>query len=253
MEGRCGSGDARSREDSAISLRHISLKKSLVVALDLPDFSSVRKTVGLLSSSVSFYKVGLRLFTREGPKVVSWLKQKGFQVFLDLKFHDIPNTVAEAVESATQLGVDLISVHALGGAEMMQAAVKSARLSSRKFRCSRPKIFAVTILTSHSEVRSLGIPSDLSSQVKRLAMLAKKSNVDGIICSPQEIRMIRKTVGKKLKILTPGIRPQGSELGDQKRVATPEQALSDGADYLVMGRPILQSKNPIELIRRCFS
>jgi orotidine-5'-phosphate decarboxylase len=220
-----------------------------IFALDVENFHKVQEIVKKLGESVSFYKVGLRLFTREGPPVVQWLKKRGLKVFLDLKFHDIPNTVSQAVESAVALGVDFMTVHGMGGLEMMEAAVRAARLSARRFKKKRPKIFAVTVLTSLTHLRPLGISSSIPRQVLRLADLAKRSGVDGIVCSPLEVKKVKKRVGRSLLILTPGVRlEKGSD--DQKRTATPAEAIQDGADYIVMGRPILKAPHPQELIRQ---
>jgi orotidine-5'-phosphate decarboxylase len=224
----------------------------LIVALDVEDFQKVQRIVKRLGKRVSFYKVGLRLFAREGPRVVRWLKKKGLRVFLDLKFHDIPNTVAQAVESAVKLDVDFITLHGMGGAEMIRAAVKSARLSARRFKKKRPKIFAVTVLTSLNNLAPIGIRSSISTQVLRIADLAKKSGVDGIVCSPLEVKKVRKRVGSSLLILTPGIRFEERASDDQKRTATPAQAVRDGTDYIVVGRPILEALHPQQLIQEIF-
>ena len=223
----------------------------LIVALDVADLGKVQEIVQRLGKSVSFYKVGLRLFTREGPRVVQWLKKKGLKVFLDLKFHDIPNTVSQAVESAVALGVDFMTVHGMGGLEMMEAAVNSARLSARRFKQKKPKIFAVTVLTSLARLQPLGISSSIPQQVLRIADLAKRSGADGIVCSPLEVTKVRKRVGKSLLILTPGVRiEEERSTDDQKRTATPSQAIRDGSDYIVLGRPILKASDPQKLVRR---
>lgn len=212
----------------------------LIVALDVENAQVAKAWVKKLSPEVTFYKVGLRLFIQEGPTFIKWLKDRGLKVFLDLKLHDIPNTVAQAVQSAVNLKVDLLSIHASGGEEMIRAAVKAAQ--------KKTQIFAVTVLTSTSEIKSIGINHSITKQVQQLATLASKSGVQGIICSPQEIKLVKNIVTKNQKILTPGIRPEGAKLNDQKRVASPKQALQDGANYLVMGRPVLESENPKELI-----
>jgi orotidine-5'-phosphate decarboxylase len=223
---------------------------SLIVALDVENFSKARRLVQKLGSEVSFYKVGLRLFIREGPEIVRWLKKKGFKVFLDLKLHDIPNTVAQAVESATRLGVDFITLHASGGAEMMAAGVQAAKRSARVNKKNRPKIFAVTVLTSLKNLSPIGISRSVSQQVLKLAKLAQQSGVDGIVCSPQEIRPLKKLFKSSLKILTPGIRLDSNSSDDQKRTATPTQAFADGADYIVVGRPILLAADPKKVVQK---
>ena len=230
-------------------MRESTVKRDrLIVALDVEDFRAVRRIVKELSSSVSFYKVGLSLFTREGPLVVQWLKKRGLRVFLDLKFHDIPNTVFQAVQSAVALGVDILTLHASGGLEMMEAAVQAANQSARRLKKRRPKIFAVTVLTSHSNLGPLGISASIPSHALRLVNLAKRAGVDGVVCSPLEIRSIKRR-GKGLLVLTPGIRLPGGGQHDQKRVSTPAQALKDGADYLVIGRPVYQSSRPREVVK----
>lgn len=227
-------------------------RDQLIVALDVADAKSAKKIVYRLGKEVLFYKVGMRLFTQEGPHFISWLKKKNKKVFLDLKFHDIPNTVAQAIESATKLGVDLLTVHAAGGAEMLQAAAKAARESSKKFKQKRPKIFAVTVLTSIDDLSFMGIHKKVSDQVLNLAKLSSQAGIDGVVCSPEEIRMIKKKFGKKLKVLSPGIRFGQNSKDDQKRIATPQKALADGADYLVMGRPVLLAENPKGLVQQIF-
>lgn len=227
-------------------------RDQLIVALDLPTASEAKKIVKALGDEVIFYKVGMRLFTQEGPALISWLKKKNKKVFLDLKFHDIPNTVAQAVESATRLGVDLLTLHALGGPEMLKAAVESARVSAKKFKKARPQIFAVTILTSHDDLSFMGIHKKIPEQVSLLAGLAASSRLDGVVCSPEEILRVKKEFGKKLKVLSPGIRFDDQSKDDQKRTATPAQALQVGADYLVMGRPILLSSHPKKTVKEIF-
>jgi len=221
----------------------------LIVALDFSSAREAEKLIQQLGASVLFYKVGLRLFTQEGPDFIRTLKSKKKKVFLDLKFHDIPNTVAGAVESATQLGVDLLTVHALGGLEMMQTAVKSARETAKRLKKTPPEIFAVTVLTSHAQILELGIKGSISKEVLRLAQLAEKAKVAGVVCSPEEVKLIRKN-GLSLKILTPGIRLPEDKAGDQKRIATPKDALKAGADYLVVGRPIYEHSRPAEAVQK---
>lgn len=226
-------------------------RDQLIVALDVESLAQVKKIVRALSPSVVFYKVGLRLFTREGPEVVRWLKKRKLKVFLDLKFHDIPNTVAQAVESATQLGVDLMTVHALGGQEMMSVAVKAARQTAKKLKKPIPKIFAVTVLTSTDDLTPIGISSSIPKQVLRLAKMAQSAQVDGIVCSPNEVKDIKRHLRSSLRFLTPGIRlEEDTQKDDQKRVATPDQALKNGADYIVVGRPILLSPHPQRVVQK---
>ncbi|MBL7685852.1 MAG: orotidine-5'-phosphate decarboxylase [Deltaproteobacteria bacterium] len=221
----------------------------LIVALDVEDRAAAEKIIKKISPPVTFYKVGMRLFTKEGPDFIRWLKRRKLKVFLDLKFYDIPNTVAQAVESATSLGVDLLTLHASGGSEMMKAAVKAAQVASKRTRKKAPLIFAVTVLTSMDRLDFLGIQKTIPDQVLHLAKLAADSKVDGVVCSPQELRMLKKKFQKRLLLLTPGIRFDSQNNDDQKRIATPTQALKDGADYLVIGRPVLQAEKPLEVIR----
>lgn len=228
-------------------------RDQLIVALDVENFAAAKKNVGKLSPTVSFYKVGLRLFIKEGPPIIRWLKQKKCKIFLDLKLHDIPNTVAQSIESIQSLGVDFVTVHASGGVEMMKGAVESARKSARRLKIKPVKILAVTVLTSMNSLKPFGISSSISDQVIRLAGLAKQSGVDGVVCSPLEIKLVRKKIGQSLKIITPGIRlsdDSSIDSDDQKRIATPELALQDGADYLVVGRPILSSSDPIKVVHQ---
>src|SRR4030095_4696637 len=178
-------------------LRESIVKRDkFIVALDVEDFGAAQKIVKKLGPSVTFYKVGLGLFTREGPRVIQWLKKKGLKVFLDLKFHDIPNTVSQAVQAAVAWDVDILTLHASGGLEMMRAAVLAAGSTARKLKKKRPKIFAVTVLTSHSDLKPLGIPSPIPRQASRLVGLAKKAKVDGVVCSPLEIKVVRKGAGR---------------------------------------------------------
>ncbi len=227
-------------------------RDQLIVALDVANTKEAQKIVNQLGAEVVFYKIGMRLFTLEGPAIIAWLKKKKKKVFLDLKFHDIPNTVAQAVESATKLGVDLLTVHASGGPEMLKAAVKSAREASKKFRKNRPQIFAVSVLTSISNLSFLGISKKVSEQVLRLANVSAAAGVDGMVCSPEEIRMLKKKLSKKLKVLSPGIRLEEKSNDDQKRIASPQQAIQDGADYLVIGRPVLLASKPKQVVQKIF-
>lgn len=228
-------------------------RDQLIVALDLPGAKEARKLVNALGDDVIFYKVGLRLFTQEGPQFILWLKKKGKKVFLDLKFHDIPNTVAQAVESAVRLGVDLLTVHASGGPEMLGAAVNSARKASKAFQKKRPQIFAVTLLTSLKNLNYLGLKGEASEQVRLLAGMACQSGVDGVVCSPEEIGILKKKFGKSMKLLSPGIRWEARPGDDQKRTSSPSQALRAGADYIVVGRPILLAPKPKEAVQILFS
>ncbi len=229
-----------------INPNKISAKDRLIVALDVPDRASALTIVEQLSGLVGMFKIGSQLFTAEGPDLVREIVRGGEKVFLDLKFHDIPNTVAGAVESAARLGVSILNVHTLGGSEMMRAAAHAVGDRGLLW-ITRPAVLGVTVLTSmdKADLADVGIPSDLSAEVVRLATLAQDSGLDGIVASPHEIRLIRECItAERFIILTPGIRPAWSSKGDQKRIATPADAIRDGADFLVIGRAITDSDNP---------
>ncbi|HCU25853.1 MAG TPA: orotidine-5'-phosphate decarboxylase [Deltaproteobacteria bacterium] len=213
----------------------------LIVALDVASRKDVEKILDRLGTAVDFYKIGLRLFIHYGPDIVAYVKRRRKKVFLDLKLHDIPNTVAEACREAVRLKVDMLTLHAGGGAEMMRAAADAVLEESQKKKIPAPALMGVTVLTSMDSLEELGLAVSPAKQVLRLAKLARESGLDGVICSPHEIQMLRAALGRDFKIVTPGVRPAGSELGDQKRVKTPEQAFALGADAVVMGRPILQA------------
>lgn len=225
-------------------------RDQLIVALDVESARQARKIIRQLVPLVRFYKVGLKLFSEEGPPLVREIKSKGYQVFLDLKLHDIPNTVSQSIGSLVKLEVDFLTIHASGGLEMMRAAVESARQSAKQLKKKKPKIFAVTVLTSLEDLNPLGIHDSVPRQVLRLAQLAKQAGVEGIVCSPQELSPIRKSLGNSLLLLTPGIRLEDSAQQDQRRIATPIQALTEGADYLVIGRPILEASDPQAVVKK---
>jgi orotidine-5'-phosphate decarboxylase len=223
-----------------------NIKDRLIVALDVPDRDAALRLVERLSGVAGMFKIGSQLFTAEGPQLVREVVTSGERVFLDLKFHDIPNTVAGAVESAARLGVSILNVHTLGGSEMMRAAGHAVGDRGLLW-ITRPAVLGVTVLTSmdKADLSDVGIPSDLSSQVVRLATLARDSGLDGIVASPHEIRLIRECItAERFIILTPGIRPKWLERGDQKRIATPADAIRDGADFIVVGRAITDSSDP---------
>lgn len=220
----------------------------LIVALDVESMREVEGVLKKLGSAVDFYKVGLKLFTHYGPETVKWLRRKGKRVFLDLKLHDIPNTVAEACREAVRLKVDMLTLHASGGSEMMKTAVAAAKEEAKKAKSDSPYLMAVTVLTSMDSLDELGLKVSPADQVCRLAHLAHASGMSGVICSPQEIALIRDELPRSFKIVTPGVRPVGADKGDQKRVKTPEEAFADGADAVVVGRPILQAKDPRQVV-----
>ena len=223
----------------------------LIVALDVSTMDAMKSIVSSLGDSVSFYKVGMELFYAEGDQTVRYLQEHGKHVFLDLKLHDIPNTVAHGVSSLTRLGANLITIHGQGGPIMMKAAAEAARESAEKLGIERPKLLAITVLTSFDDESwtSIGGQLPIADQVIRLAKLAKESGMDGVVCSALEAKMIRDACGPDFLIVTPGIRPSFAATNDQKRIATPLSALRDGASRLVIGRPITQAEHPQEAVR----
>ncbi len=219
----------------------------LIVALDVTSRTASARLVEQLGDAVSFYKIGSPLFTRCGPDVVRELKEQGKRVFLDLKYHDIPNTVAHAVAAAVELDVDLLTVHAGGGSAMIEAARKKAEAGNTR-------ILAVTLLTSFGvdDVEQVWGKqlSSLREEVARLAQLAADAGAHGVVASPLEAETLKRRHGAEFLVVTPGIRPAGSEQGDQTRTATPADALRAGADYLVVGRPVLEAEDPVAAVRR---
>lgn len=221
----------------------IDARNKIIFALDVNGLSEIDRYAGMLSGRVGMFKVGKELFTSCGPAAVKAVQKHGGQVFLDLKYHDIPNTVANAMLEAARLGVQLANLHALGGAEMMETA---ARAVQKEFGDDRPRLLAVTILTSSTEttLRQVGIEHSVQDMVVRLARLAKDSGMDGVVASPLEIELIRAACGPDFLIVTPGVRPTFAVADDQKRIMTPAEAVSAGADYLVIGRPIAKAADP---------
>jgi orotidine-5'-phosphate decarboxylase len=214
----------------------------IIVALDYPDQADALKLVQQLDPSLCRLKVGKQLFTAAGPRFVEDLVKRGFPVFLDLKFHDIPTTVGLACAAAANLGVWMMNVHALGGGAMLRAA--RAALGDA---ADRPKLIAVTLLTSMGEVdmREIGLQDTPQAAVLRLARLTQTNGLDGVVCSAQEATMLKQELGKVFNLVTPGIRPATAEVGDQHRVMTPAAALAAGSDYLVIGRPITHAPDPL--------
>jgi orotidine-5'-phosphate decarboxylase len=216
----------------------------IIVALDVPTKEKALALVEQLRDEISFFKIGLQLYTAEGPEIVRAVLSTGTKVWLDLKLHDIPNTVARAVESGSNLGVHMLTIHLSGGSEMIRAATAA--------RTNNITILGVTVLTSASErtLREIGIADHVDDQVLRLAKLGVKEGIDGIVASPQEIKTLRRELGDKIKIVVPGIRPTGSKADDQKRAMTPREAIDAGADYLVIGRPIIAHPQPNAAVAR---
>lgn len=228
-----------------------SPKDRIIIALDVKDKDEAAKVVSGLKDARTF-KVGLELFTAEGPALFKKLKVLRKDIFLDLKLHDIPNTVAGAARSAVRHGVQMMTVHTSGGREMMARAVAAARETAEAEKLSRPLLLGVTVLTSMkaAELDEIGMNPDVAAQVLRLAGLAKAAGMDGVVCSPQEIEIIRKEFGRELLVVTPGIRPAWAAAQDQKRIMTPAEAVAKGADYLVIGRPITGAPSPAEAFLR---
>ena len=221
----------------------------LIVALDVETAQAARELVHALRGIAAMFKIGSQLFTAAGPALLREIIDSGERVFLDLKFHDIPNTVAAAGVEATRLGVSIFNLHAAGGSEMMRRTAQVVAECADSERLTRPSIIAVTVLTSadSSTLDEVGYSSEPAELVRRLASLAAASGMDGVVASPREISLIRSTVKKDgFIIVTPGVRPGGSSLSDQKRVTTPGEAMIAGADYIVVGRPILEAADPAE-------
>ena len=218
----------------------------LIVALDFHTLEDVKTLVEELGDSVSYYKVGMELFYSAGPQVITYLKEKNKNIFLDLKLHDIPNTVGEGLCSLMRLGADIVNVHASGGFTMMKTAAEKLHALAEKQGVPCPKIIAVTILTSINEEdwAGLGMECEIRQQVVRLAKLTKEAGLDGVVASPQEASAIREACGPDFMIVTPGMRPAGAAINDQSRIATPASALTNGASHLVVGRPIRAAEDP---------
>lgn len=217
--------------------------EKIIVALDVPTRKEALVLVDQLRDQISFFKIGLQIYTAEGREMVRAIQATEASVFLDLKLHDIPNTVGRAVESASDLGVQMLTIHLSGGAEMIQAA------TARKGKMS---VLGVTVLTSANErtLRETGVSESIDKQVLLLARLGVENGIDGIVASPHETKLLRTEFGDKISMVVPGIRPSWSEAGDQKRVMTPSEAIKAGADYLVIGRPITAHPNPREAVAK---
>lgn len=220
--------------------------QKVIVALDYDKKAEALAFVDRIDPSSCRLKVGKEMFTLFGPSFIAELHSRGFSVFLDLKFHDIPNTCSKAVRAAAEMGVWMVNVHASGGERMMTAS----REILEPYGQDRPLLIAVTVLTSmeKSDLLGIGIDSAPEQQVMRLATLTKNSGLDGVVCSAQESSMLKSELGQAFKLITPGIRPVGAEAGDQRRIMTPDQAIKAGSDYLVIGRPITQADNPAQVL-----
>ncbi|MCK5896660.1 MAG: orotidine-5'-phosphate decarboxylase [Cocleimonas sp.] len=225
------------------------MSSRLIVALDFSTREKALHFVSQLSPNDCKLKVGFELFVSTGPKLVEQLTQQGFDIFLDLKFHDIPNTVASVCKAAAKLNVWMMNVHAVGGLEMMSAARNA--LSNTSIN-PPPKLIAVSVLTSMSseQLQQTGVKASAKDQVVHLSKLAQQAGLDGMVCSAQEATILRQALGQDFLLVTPGIRPAGTAKGDQERVMTPAAAIQAGADYLVVGRPITQAKKPLDVIQK---
>ena len=231
--------------------RRSSMRERLIVALDVDTLEHAHRLVQLLAGEVGMFKIGKQLFTHAGPQIVRSIQDLGGEIFLDLKFHDIPHTVAKAAVEATRLGVKMFNVHASGSLEMMQTTVREVRRVCRHEKRRRPIMLGVTVLTSldQDDLRRVGIERDVADQVVCLALLTKEAKMDGVVASPHEVTDIRAACGRRFVIVTPGIRPASGDYADQKRVMTPASAIRAGVDYIVVGRPIIEAKDPVAAAR----
>lgn len=222
------------------------MRNPIILALDVPEIESARKLVRELAPVVGAFKVGKELFVATGPELVREIRATGASVFLDLKFHDIPHTVAKAVASAVRLDVQMLTVHTCGGYEMLAAAEEAAQKTALQSGREAPLVLGVTVLTSmdNENLAEIGVTANIGQQVERLAMLAVRSGLRGLVCSPLEIVALRQFIPSQMQLVTPGIRPNGGGGDDQKRTLSPKEALDAGASWLVIGRPIYQAANP---------
>lgn len=222
------------------------MKDRLIVALDKPSLAEAKELVIQLDETVTFYKVGLELFLNTWGEIIEFLKKNNKKVFLDLKFHDIPNTVAQAAKWATGLGVDMFNVHASGGQEMLEKTMEVVNTVAAENNILPPKVIAVTVLTSFDEAgfAQLGHRGSIKETAKKWAEITSGAGLDGVVCSPWEALEIKATCGQEFLTVCPGVRPKGSESQDQKRIMTPSEAIENGVDYIVVGRPINQALQP---------
>ena len=228
-----------------------SMRDRLIVALDVDTLEQAQNIVRLLANDVGMFKIGKQLFTHAGPQAVRLIQELGGEIFLDLKFHDIPNTVAKAAIEATRLGVKMFNVHASGSLEMMRLTAKEVARVCRQEKLRRPIMLAVTVLTSlnQDDLKRVGVTNKVAAQVVRLAALTQEAGMDGVVASPQEVTDIRAACGRRFIIVTPGIRPAEAQRNDQQRVMTPQDAVRAGVDYIVVGRPIIEAKDPVAAAR----
>ncbi|NEQ19118.1 MAG: orotidine-5'-phosphate decarboxylase [Microcoleus sp. SIO2G3] len=224
----------------------MNIKERIIIPLDVPDEQAAIALIERLES-VTFWKVGLELFTSTGPKILEVLKSRQKRIFLDLKFHDIPNTVAGATRAAARYGVDLLTIHATSGKDALKAATEAAYAGATDAGVKPPKLIAITLLTSISSRQlafDLKIPLELPEYAQQMALMAQEMGLDGAVCAPQEVAQLRQTSGDDFLLVCPGVRPTWAEKGDQARSLTPAQAFKAGANYLVIGRPITADPNP---------
>jgi len=228
-----------------------SMRERLIAALDIDSLDQAQELVRLLAGDVGMFKIGKQLFTHAGPQAVRLIQELGGEIFLDLKFHDIPNTVAKAAIEATRMGVKMFNVHASGSLEMMRLTVKEVERVCRQEKRRKPIMLAVTVLTSlnQDDLKRVGVDGKVTDQVVRLALLTKEAGMDGVVASPQEVGDIRGACGRHFVIVTPGIRPADSKRNDQQRVMTPGDAVRAGVDYIVVGRPILEAEDRVAAAR----
>ncbi|HMS42850.1 MAG TPA: orotidine-5'-phosphate decarboxylase [Pyrinomonadaceae bacterium] len=231
------------------------MKEKIIVALDVETDSEAREIVGELREEVGAFKIGLQLFTSAGSSFVKELVESGVKIFLDVKFHDIPNTVAKASIEVARLGVWMFNIHALGGGEMISNTVAAVSEVCERENLPKPKIIGVTILTSSNQetLNQIGIEKEITSQVLNLAQVSAKYGLDGVVASPLETNLIRNEIDKDFLIVTPGIRPKLETKDDQKRVMTAKEAVENGSDYVVIGRPILKAKDRLVAVRQIFN
>jgi len=229
-----------------------SVDPRVIVALDFADPAHAMALVDRLEPAACALKVGKELFVIAGPEPVRWMIDRGFRVFLDLKFHDIPNTVAQACAAATRLGVWMLNVHAAGGRAMLTTARETVARTAAEHGTARPLLIAVTVLTSLDahDLQEIGIADTLDAEVLRLARLTADCGLDGVVCSAMEAPVLRSALGRDFKLVTPGIRPAGSLADDQARIITPEAAIANGSDYLVIGRPVTLAADPLAALAR---
>jgi orotidine-5'-phosphate decarboxylase len=227
------------------------MKERLIFALDVDSYDEAQQWVRILADEVGMFKVGKQLFTRCGPQVVKMIRDAGGGVFLDLKYHDIPNTVAKASVEAARMGVQMFNVHALGGGKMMRTMIEEVNAATIQEGLPLPIVLAVTILTSSSQddLREVGIDLPVEQMVPRLAALAQHNGLHGVVASAQELPLIRQACGDDFVVVTPGVRPATADRDDQQRVMTPGEAIAAGADYLVVGRPISKAEDPVMAAR----